>query len=91
MATQHDDQRTRPPRGSLPIDESEWSGDHEMIKRSIDAGPTDNVRIDPGGNVWAQNSNGTWTEHGPASDYTGSGRPTGRRGKQRGRTRKKGD
>ena len=78
-----DSTRKRPPAGSRPISETEWSGDHIEIKSSIGVRPRDAVRIDPDGNVWAENVNGTWTNHGSASDYTGSGKPSGRRGKDR--------
>ncbi len=80
-----DDTSSRPPAGSLPIDKTPWSGDHGKIKGAIEAGPTDDVRIDPSDNVWSQNPNGTWTNHGPASNYTGSGKPKGRRGRDRDR------
>ena len=45
--------------------------------------PTDNVRIDPGGNVWVENPDGSWTNEGPAGHYTGSGSPLGQKGKDR--------
>ena len=79
------DTADRPPTGSKPIDSTPWSGDHQEIKEGIGAGPTDSVRISKTGDVWGQNPNGTWTNHGPASDYTGSGRPSGQRGKDRDR------
>lgn len=49
------------------------------------AGPRDNVRISPEGEVWSQGSDGLWANHGPASDYTGSGEPSGRKGTDRNR------
>jgi hypothetical protein len=73
----------RPPAGSRPIDQTPWSGDHDEIKDAIGAGNKDNVRISPIGEVWAQNPDGSWTNHGSASSFTGSGRPSGRRGKDR--------
>lgn len=73
----------RPPTGSRPIDQTPWSGDHENIKGGISANPDDNVRISPDGNVWLQNPDGTWTNHGPADSFTGSGKASGRRGKDR--------
>jgi hypothetical protein len=73
----------RPPTGSPPIDQTEWSGDHDEIKRAINARGADKVSIDPEGNIWAENLDGTWTNHGPASDYTKSGKAKGRRGKNR--------
>jgi hypothetical protein len=79
----------RPPAGSLPIDETEWSGDHHEIKRAINVRARDNVSIDPEGNVWAENTDGTWTDHGPATDYTRSGKAKGRRGKDRRDKRRK--
>jgi len=72
-----------PPPGSLPINETPWSGDHGSIKKQVGASPADNVKIDPDGNVWVQNPDGSWTDYGPASDYTGSGKPDGKRGKDR--------
>jgi hypothetical protein len=78
------------PTGSLPIDQTEWSGDHHEIKRAINARARDKVSIDPEGNVWAENPDGTWTNHGPAADYTGSAKAKGRRGKDRGGKRRKG-
>jgi hypothetical protein len=75
---------SRPPAGALPISETPWSGDHGSIKKQVGAGPADNVKIDPDDNVWVQNPDGSWTNYGPASDYTGSGKPNGRRGKDRG-------
>ncbi|MCC8968402.1 hypothetical protein H8A95_40480 [Bradyrhizobium sp. Pear76] len=80
---EHEEQATRPPPGSKPIKETPWSGDHGRIKGQIGADPNDDVRISPDGNVWAENPDGTWTDFGPASDYTGSGKPSGRRGKDR--------
>jgi RHS repeat-associated protein len=83
MLNSDDDTAPRPPAGSRPIDQTPWSGNHQEIKDAIGAGPEDNVRISPTGDVWAQNPDGSWTSHGPASDYTGSGEPRGRRGKDR--------
>lgn len=74
---------SRPPAGSLPISETPWSGDHDEIKDAIDARPKDDVRISPSGDVWSQNPDGSWTNHGSAGSFTGSGRPSGRRGKDR--------
>jgi hypothetical protein len=73
----------RPPAGSRPINETPWSGDHQEIKKAVDAGSTDNVKISPTSEVWAQNPDGSWTNHGPADSFTGSGKPSGRRGKDR--------
>jgi RHS repeat-associated protein len=77
----------RPPAGSKPIDQTPWSGDHKKIKDGVGADPDTNVKIDPDGNVWAENPDGTWENHGPAKVYTGSGRPSGRKGKDRERGR----
>jgi len=79
----NDNNQDKPPPGSKPIDNTPWSGDHQDIKKGIGAGPADNVKIDPNNDVWGQNPDGSWTNHGPAGDYTGSGRPSGRRGKDR--------
>ena len=73
----------RPPPGSKPIDKTDWSGDHGDIKEGIGAGPTDNVVVDSDNNVWGQNPDGSWSNHGPAGNFTGSGQPSGRKGKDR--------
>jgi RHS repeat-associated protein len=75
--------RAKPPPGSRPISGTPWSGDHQGIKGGIGAGPADDVRISPDGHVWGENPDGSWTDHGPASEYTGSGKPSGERGKDR--------
>jgi hypothetical protein len=75
----------RPPAGSRPINETDWSGDHGTIKKAVEANPTDDVRISPTGDVWAQNPDGSWTNHGPADTFTGSGKASGRQGKDRDR------
>lgn len=77
------DNAQRPPAGSRPINETPWSGDHGVIKGAIDAGPTDDVRISPAGEVWHKGPDGSWTNHGPVDTFTGSGKPSGRRGKDR--------
>ena len=79
------DTRDKPPAGSKPIDKTPWSGDHDRIKGGIGAKPADNVSVSPAGDVWGQNPDGTWTNHGPAGTFTGSGKPIGRRGKDRDR------
>jgi len=73
------------PTGSLPIDQTPWSGDHQGIKDSIGAGPRDKVYIGPGPNqdVYVQNPDGSYQNVGPAGTYTGSGKPSGQRGKDR--------
>jgi RHS repeat-associated protein len=71
------------PSGSKSIDKTKWSGDHRSIKEGITAGPKDKVVIDPEDNVWSENPDGSWTFHGYAGDYTGSGKASGRRGKDR--------
>jgi hypothetical protein len=74
---------SKPPPGSKPIDQTKWSGDHAAIKGQIGLGPRDKTSIDPNGNVWGQNPDGSWENYGPATDYTGSGKAQGRRGKDR--------
>jgi hypothetical protein len=76
---------SRPPAGSRPIDQTDWSGDHTEIKDAVCAEANDDVRISPTGEVWAQKPDGSWENHGPAESYTGSGKPSGRRGKDRDR------
>jgi hypothetical protein len=59
----------------------------EPVKHSatgaLGLGGRDSVFIDPDGNVWVQRPDGSWSNEGPASDYTGSGKASGRRGKDR--------
>jgi uncharacterized protein RhaS with RHS repeats len=81
--SQAGDTASKPPAGSKGIDESSWSGDHQGIKGAAGAGPADNVKISPNEDVWIENPDGSWTNAGPASDYTGSGKPAGRKGKDR--------
>ena len=73
----------KPPIGSKPIDQTPWSGDHQKIKKEIDADAGDDTRISPNGDVWSQHPDGSWNNYGPASNLTGSGRASGRRGKDR--------
>jgi RHS repeat-associated protein len=73
----------RPPAGSQDIDETPWSGDHQGIKNSIGAGADDNVQIDPSGNIWVENPDGSWSNKGPAGDFTPSGQPAGQSGSDR--------
>jgi RHS repeat-associated protein len=78
-----DDRAARPPPGSKPIDQTDWSGDHGAIKDGVGARGDDSVKISPNGEVWVQNPDGSWTNGGPAGNYTGSGEPSGRQGKDR--------
>jgi RHS repeat-associated protein len=89
LAGDQSDRSSKPPPGSKGIDETEWSGDHREIKDGVGARPRDNVKIDPSGNVWRENPDGTWTNAGPAEDYVRSGKPSGRRGQDRERNRSK--
>lgn len=73
----------RPPPGSKGINETPWSGNHGEIKQGVGAPPDGKVRISPDGNVWVEGVDGKWSEHGPASDYVGSGKPNGRKGRDR--------
>jgi hypothetical protein len=73
----------RPPAGSRPINQTDWSGDHTDIKEAVGAQPDDDVRISPTGDVWAQKPDGSWENHGDVGTFTGSGKPSGRRGKDR--------
>jgi hypothetical protein len=81
----NNDNANRPPPRSRPIDETDWSGDHTEIKRAVGAQGNDDVRISPTGEVWAKKPDGSWENHGPADTFTGSGKPSGRRGKDRDR------
>jgi hypothetical protein len=83
----NNDNADRPPAGSRPIDQTPWSGDHKEIKKGAGAEPDDDVRISPDGEVWKQHPDGSWSNHGPAESFTGSGKPSGRRGKDRDRWR----
>jgi hypothetical protein len=75
----------RPPAGSRPINQTDWSGDHGEIKQGVGAQGDDDVRISPTGEVWAKKPDGSWENHGDAKTFTGSGRPSGRRGKDKDR------
>lgn len=75
--------RDRPPPNSKPIDQTPWSGDHGKIKGALGLGGEGVVVIDPSGNVWVQHPDGSWSNEGPAGNFTGSGKPSGRRGKDR--------
>lgn len=72
--------RAKPPGGSKPIDQTDWSGQHREIKNGAGAGAATSTRIDRGGNLWVQGSGGKWEHRGPVSDYTAAGRPLGRKG-----------
>jgi uncharacterized protein YcfJ len=82
--------QNRLPTGSRGINQTPWSGDHGEIKDNIGAGPDDNVFIDPNDHVWGENPDGTYTDHGPAGVFTGSGKPSGKCGKDRKGKRNKG-
>ena len=82
--------RAKLPAGSLPIDETEWSGNHTEIKDGIGVRPTTRVFIDPDGNAWAENPDGTWNNYNAVANLTAAGRPKGRRGKDRETPRAKG-
>ncbi len=72
----YEETRSKPPPNSRPIDQTPWSREHKAIKDGIGQPPNGKTSIDPAGNVWGQNPNGSWTNHGPASDYSnGSGKP----------------
>jgi RHS repeat-associated protein len=73
----------QPPPGSVPISDSPWSGDHGEIKDALGIGGRGSVYIDPDDNVWVQHPDGSWSNEGEAGNYTGSGKPSGRRGKDR--------
>lgn len=74
--------RDRPPPNSKPIDQTPWSGDHGKIKGDLGLGGK-GVVIDPSDNVWVQHPGGSWSNEGPAGNFTGSGEPSGQRGKDR--------
>jgi hypothetical protein len=73
----------------VPISGSPWSGDHGGIKGDprVGAAPDDKVRVTPSGDVWVQRPNGDWENVGNAGDMTGSGNPSGRKGKDRDKER----
>jgi len=66
------------PTGTVPIDETEWSDDHEVIKKGVDAKPNDWTGITPEGDVITGDEDGEAVNHGPASSYVGSGKPSQR-------------
>ena len=78
----------RLPPGSLPIDKTPWSGDHTTIKDPLGVEPGGKVWVSPDGDVWTQNPDESYENHGPASAFTGSGKASGRRGKDRENNRK---
>ncbi len=80
--------RPKPPPGSRPINETDWSGDHRDLKKPGGAGPADNTRISPQGDIWIENPNGTWTNWGPAGNASRSGKAKGRTGRDRERNRR---
>lgn len=73
----------RPPPNSKPIDQTPWSGDHGKIKGDLGLGGKGKVVIDPNDNVWVQHPDGSWSNEGKAGNFTGSGKPSGRRGRDR--------
>jgi len=77
------DYEKRPPN-SKPIDQTEWSENHNEIKGGSGAGPADNVRITPSGEVWVQRPGGRWENTGNASDMIGGDSAEGKRGRDRG-------
>lgn len=79
------------PPGSLPIDQTPWSGDHRAIKGAIGAGPNDDVRIGPNNDVFLQLPDGSYANKGPAEAYTPSGKPSGKKGKDRDNRRDRND
>ena len=79
-----EDAAPKPPTGSKPIDQTNWSGDHRDIKSGVGAGPRDKVYVAPDNGVWVQNPDGSWRDTGSrASDHTGSGESSGRTGRDR--------
>ena len=82
-AGQDGETRDKPPPNSRPINQTPWSGDHTAIKKGIRADPDDDVRISPDGEAWVKNPDGTWTNRGSVDSHTGSGKPSGRTGKDR--------
>jgi hypothetical protein len=86
---ENDDTAQRLPTGSLPLNKTDWTGDHTEIKDNIGAGPTVGVFIDPEGNAWSENPDGTWTNHRSVAALTAAGRPKGRRGRDRHGKRRK--
>ncbi|MDF1586088.1 RHS repeat-associated core domain-containing protein [Marinimicrococcus flavescens] len=73
----------RPPAGSRDIDKTPWSGHHGAIKGDIGASGDDDVKIDPDGNFWGENQDGSWTNHGPAENFIEKSQPSGQKGKDR--------
>lgn len=71
------------PPGSKPINQTPWSGNHGEIKEDILVPADGKVMSAPNDDVWSENPAGSWTNHGPAGIFVGSGRPRGRNGKDR--------
>jgi RHS repeat-associated protein len=65
------------PTGAKGIDKTKWTRDHGQIKKGVGARGDDNVVIDENGDVWLENPDGSFTNHGYAGDYTGSGKASG--------------
>jgi hypothetical protein len=78
----------RLPPGSLSLDQTPWSGDHRSIKNPLGVEAEGKVWISPDGDVWTQNPDGSYENHGPAGNFTGSGKPSGKAGKDRTNNRK---
>ena len=57
-----------------PIDKTQWAGDHQAIKKGIGAGPADDVRTAPVGEVWSQSPDGSRTTNPPGIMQTEASR-----------------
>src|SRR6266568_459897 len=66
------------PTGTRPIDQTEWSDDHEAIKEWVGNGPGDWTGITPDGHVITMDpQTGLPVDNGPASDMVPKGAPSG--------------
>lgn len=63
------------PSGTLPIDQTSWSPNHNDIKKGAGIPPTGWTGITPEGDVITSDGNGNAINLGPASDYVPSGKP----------------
>jgi hypothetical protein len=76
------------PTGTRPIDQTDWTDDHETIKDTVGNGPKDWTGITPEGDViTADPETGEPINHGPAKDMVPKGRPS----RENSRTQKTGD
>jgi hypothetical protein len=57
------------PTGTLPIDKTTYSKQHQRIKKGVGAGPADWTGITPDGDVITSDESGNAVNNGPVQDY----------------------